>query len=188
MGILIDSRESCWTRTANYFLSIESESLCMCADVCETVCAVYSSSIFGIDSRGDICGASSLTVCEEGALTKDSSGQPLLMPIVPGSSSRLKSFFWNWKPFTQPFRPTTADSSGLWWYTYCYHLIVKLCDKVSMWKKHPYYAAKLQSYPYLDSKQSPICPKFILSGMLQGYLLTNMKYSVETLEKSKHYF
>lgn len=46
-------------------------------------------------------------------LTKDSSGQPLLMPMVPGSSRRLKSFFWNWKPLTQPLRPTTADSSGL---------------------------------------------------------------------------
>lgn len=55
----------------------------------------------------------------EAALTKDSSGQPLLIPMVPGSSSRLKSFFWNWKPFTQPFRPTGADSSGLWWHTYC---------------------------------------------------------------------
>lgn len=50
----------------------------------------------------------------EGELTNDSSGQPLLMPMVPGSSRRLKSFFWNWKPFTQPLRPTTEDSSGLW--------------------------------------------------------------------------
>lgn len=49
-----------------------------------------------------------------GAHTKDSSGQPLLMPMVPGSSSRLKYFFWNWKPLTQPFSPTTAASSGLW--------------------------------------------------------------------------
>lgn len=66
--------------------------------------------------KGDICILSLIVIAwkvVEGPLTKDSSGQPLLMPIVPGSSSKLKSFFWNWKPFTQPFRPMTLDSSGL---------------------------------------------------------------------------
>lgn len=54
---------------------------------------------------------------QEMPLTKDSSGQPLLMPMVPGSSRRLKSFFWNWKPLTQPFRPTAPASSVLWSHT-----------------------------------------------------------------------
>lgn len=53
-------------------------------------------------------------------LTKDSSGQPLLMPMVPGSSRRLKSFFWNWKPLTQPFRPTAPASSALWSHTHTF--------------------------------------------------------------------
>lgn len=68
---------------------------------------------------------------QERPLTKDSSGQPLLMPMVPGSSRRLKSFFWNWKPLMQPFRQTAPTSSALWLHAHthknthaCYLLIL----------------------------------------------------------------
>lgn len=83
------------------------------------VLSVQMCTIFGIGSKGTVTLCYHLR-CDlvDAQLTKDSSGQPLLIPMVPGSSSRLKSFFWNWNPFTQPFRPTTEDSSGLWEHIY----------------------------------------------------------------------